>query len=411
MEREVRFGNNRTCTSKTQQWSIPSLKRQRLHSPELLQVIDVKKPKPSKVLSLVTKPKCMSFAEKGTVEPLSEKDIDTLADITNGKCGLVALMRTEASQDNLFVPDFDNEVEVVTTDIVAVPKTIDQIKTNVGPCDFETFSKHIKITPAEQTLLIQKTKAQSSSETWHEHRNDRVTALIFKSAVIKVSKYNVIINPGKSKTLISNICGYNKRFTSKATDWGISNEPIARKNCIGERKKFHKEFVVSETGFHVDLRLPYLGATPDGLVNCRCHGPGVLEIKCPWTHRGSLIKDFVALKDSCLELFEETNRLKRSHSYYYQVQLQMYVTNRKYCDFYLCTTRDSFCERIQYDETFLMDAISKVKLVYEKLILPEIFTRKLRNSLTVEKDVTIVEDLINKVCDQEINHAIDFKIC
>ena len=36
----------------------------------------------------------------------------------------------------------------------------------------------------------------------------------------------------------------------------------------------------------VDLTNAFLGANPDGLVYCTCHGAGLVEVKCPWTFRG-----------------------------------------------------------------------------------------------------------------------------
>ena len=30
---------------------------------------------------------------------------------------------------------------------------------------------------------------------------------------------------------------------------------------------------------------PYLGASPDGIGFCQCHGQGIREIKCPYTHK------------------------------------------------------------------------------------------------------------------------------
>ena len=45
IEREVRQGNNKTCTSKPQAWSKPSEKQIKRHGPELLSSIHVKKPK------------------------------------------------------------------------------------------------------------------------------------------------------------------------------------------------------------------------------------------------------------------------------------------------------------------------------------------------------------------------------
>ena len=46
-------------------------------------------------------------------------------------------------------------------------------------------------------------------------------------------------------------------------------------------KKKYQNFKVEQTGFYVHVEHPYIGASADGLVECDCHGPGLLEIKCP----------------------------------------------------------------------------------------------------------------------------------
>ena len=41
----------------------------------------------------------------------------------------------------------------------------------------------------------------------------------------------------------------------------------------------HQEFKVSKSGFFISSVNPFIGASPDGLVNCLCCGEGVCEIK------------------------------------------------------------------------------------------------------------------------------------
>ena len=75
-------------------------------------------------------------------------------------------------------------------------------------------------------------------------------------------------------------------------------------------KKIHRNLLVIEGGVFIDLSNPFLGASPDGLVHCLCHGKGLLEIKCPWTYRGRTIS---VKKESCLEMIGDTIKLKRKH--------------------------------------------------------------------------------------------------
>ena len=46
----------------------------------------------------------------------------------------------------------------------------------------------------------------------------------------------------------------------------------------------HENFMVIQCGLILDPEFPFMGATPDGLVNCKCCDTGVLEIKCHYNY-------------------------------------------------------------------------------------------------------------------------------
>ena len=165
--------------------------------------------------------------------------------------------------------------------LMSLPKTIDEISKDVRPCNFAEFVSSIKMTPEQQRLLIDQKKDQSMSNIWFEKRKDRITASILKSAVIKLDGNSKMMIPDKPRTILSKVYSYYPRCKSKATYWGISNEPGARNTYVKTMKKKHQNFKVEQTGFHVHVEHPHIGASADGLAECDCHGPGLLEIKCP----------------------------------------------------------------------------------------------------------------------------------
>ena len=46
-----------------------------------------------------------------------------------------------------------------------------------------------------------------------------------------------------------------------------------------------------QVGFFVSIEYPFLGGTPDTLIECECCGPGVVEVKCPLYAEKSSIEE------------------------------------------------------------------------------------------------------------------------
>ena len=94
-------------------------------------------------------------------------------------------------------------------------------------------------------------------------------------------------------------------YTNEYMEWGTLTEPIAREHY---QQLYSKE--IQQVGF-VDLD-SNIGCSPDGLIDA----DGLLEIKCPktTTHLDNILND------------------KIQPCYMPQVQGQLWVTGRKWCD-------------------------------------------------------------------------------
>jgi len=59
---------------------------------------------------------------------------------------------------------------------------------------------------------------------------------------------------------------------------------------------------MSDSGLIINPQWPYIGASPDGIVDCKCCTKRVFEIKCPYSHCGETI-EFAASHDAnfCLK--------------------------------------------------------------------------------------------------------------
>ena len=153
----------------------------------------------------------------------------------------------------------------------------------------------------------------------------------------------------------------------------------------------HENFIVIQCGLILDPEFPFMGATPDGLVNCKCCGSGVLEIKCPFSCKD---KGFakVASENPSFFLVDDDGhlQLKEDHAYYYQVQLQMKLCRVQYCDFVAWREDDIFQQRIYSDSNFIDNVIQSVLPFVKFAVLPELvakwFTKQLIMPLSQNSD-------------------------
>jgi len=112
---------------------------------------------------------------------------------------------------------------------------------------------------------------------------------------------------------------------------------------------------------------PFLGASPDGLTMCECHGRGIVEIKCP------------TAKDNYVD---SSGVLPREHTYNYQIQTTMMVVSVEWCDLYVYRPQSQcICIRVKADKDLQANIINKAELYFKQIVLPELVSRKF-SSLT-----------------------------
>ena len=232
----------------------------------------------------------------------------------------------------------------------------------------ESLFHKLSVTPEEVQLVERLTRAQSNASSWFDYRGGRVTASRFKQAA-RTSPSN------PSVSLIKAICYPEAfKFTSQATRWGCKHEDTARKEYISRQKAKHYNLEVKESGLFLSCKYPHIGASPDGLVTCKCCGKGLLEVKCPFNCRYSSIADVAEHPKFCLKRLPESDslELKRDHAYFYQVQTQLAVCEAAYCDFVIWNDTSLFTQRLEPDEPFIDEAIEAVTTFYKVGVMPEL---------------------------------------
>ena len=225
----------------------------------------------------------------------------------------------------------------------------------------DAFSK-IFVTAEEAVNCEVATREQANCKQWFHFRTGRITASLVKR-VCRTSTEN------PSKSLIKDICyPIGKKFSSKATEWGCEHEKKACCQYATKMSKTHTNFEVKDVGFVISTKHPYIGASPDGIGSCDCCGEFLIEIKCPYCKRDSEISDSI----DCLQTVNNNLELRRTHQYYYQVQCQLLVTMKEFCDFVVWTNEDMLIERVVRDTTLCEEITRKCEEFFKAAILPEL---------------------------------------
>ena len=141
-------------------------------------------------------------------------------------------------------------------------------------CD-EVYETYI-VTGDQAKLVEEKTQGQATSRIWFQQRSGWVAASKLKSVICT--------DPSQpSASLIKSICYPEMhKFSSDACTYGCKHETEARQEYEYQMQAIHKSFSVTNSGLVLHPMYPFMGVSPDGLVNCSCCSNGLVEIKCPY---------------------------------------------------------------------------------------------------------------------------------
>ncbi|KAI4454227.1 exonuclease phage-type/recb c-terminal domain-containing protein [Holotrichia oblita] len=230
--------------------------------------------------------------------------------------------------------------------------------TSTSIIDKDTVSVALKKTPEEIQRIEEQTRGQANNPLWYKERCHRITASNFKD-ICSMKKKTSCVN--KVKHLL-----HNSFQGNNSTRYGRRNE----RRALHEFQEAHN-LIVEPCGLFIDEEHYMLGATPDGLVGT----DACVEIKCPANAADMHPKDAILQKKiKYAELRNEGDlHLKRIHSYYYQIQGQLHITNRKLCYFIIWTPLGMLIEKIYRDDDFWNTKIvTQLREFYFKCLLPEI---------------------------------------
>jgi len=153
-------------------------------------------------------------------------------------------------------------------------------------------------------------KVEQGTDEWRALRLGHVTASNVADVMAKGKSGEAVTRKKyKTKLLAERLTGGSQDFyTNAAMEWGTEQEPFARMAY-----EVANDVLVDKTGFWPHETIKWVGVSPDGLVD----SDGLVEIKCPntTTHLDYILDDKVPTE------------------YYKQIQCQLWVTGRSWCDF------------------------------------------------------------------------------
>lgn len=186
------------------------------------------------------------------------------------------------------------------------------------------------------------TEEQRTAE-WFQARVGKATASRFKDVIAKLkngspaaARTNYLVDIATERLTKS----ATPHYTNSAMQWGVTHEPGAR--IVYEQRR---KLQVEETGFiqHDELDA---GASPDGLVDW----DGLIEIKCPY--------------NSAVHVLTWMDGMPEDHVA--QVQGQLWITGRQWCDFVSFDPRmppglQLYVERVERNDSFIAGLETEVR--------------------------------------------------
>ena len=304
--------------------------------------------------------------------PLKEKDIDTQG--TNRKHMFEELKKTVPNGccTSFYARDYETDV----SSEVPVASNANLLTKLATTCkSVEEFLSQMPVPTDVQVQQIEtETWGQADNATWANQRKGRITASNFYYGFTRANtiKANRSINHSV-EPLLRKIMGYDasKGHNIPALNHGKEYEPIAKEKYISLMKCNHKEFTFSESGLFVDPSRPYLGASPDLLVHCSCCGMGLSEMKSPF----SIVNEITSAKNlPYLVEHDNVTMLRKEHAYYAQIQGQLALARRTYCDFFVFTCVGYFMQRIYFDESYWHKLVNNLEFFFKNYVASELLS-------------------------------------
>ena len=366
IEAASRLGlNNPSCTSKACEW----LPNNKTVQPVKIKDLDLNRDGFGK-RGMTVKTKLNSSPKK-KFDPISESDyslsLDETANALRNVCKesdsiiFCAMPKapTQVSEDESI------DVESLN-DLIILSNSVDE------------FMERLKAMSKETIIEVEEmTRGQSENPQWFAFRKHVITASKAHAVMTRcnsLKKKSLSLNA--AEPIFQKVSGTaNLNPDLPALRYGRAMEEEAV-NCFKQLfSETHKNVKIFECGLYLSNDAPYIGGSPDRIVECDCCRKSCLEVKCPFSVRHTTpVDDSVNLP--YLKKENGEHKLNQQHSYFTQCQVQMAVTEIPVSDFFIWTAHGYFIEKIKFCSSKWTEVKDILHDFYVKMYLPLLFDNK-----------------------------------
>ena len=167
------------------------------------------------------------------------------------------------------------------------------------------FMESLTLREETQTAIERNARGQADNPLWFELRKGRITASKFHDVYTKVN--SVVSNRSQTEPrtapLVSKLIDRDENLDHlPAIKWGQEHENDALKSFYENEAVKPVDFKLEKCGLHINQTKPYIGASPDALLTCKCHGISPVEIKCTYTIRNESVIDSASQCDFLVKI-------------------------------------------------------------------------------------------------------------
>ena len=232
---------------------------------------------------------------------------------------------------------------------------------------FSQLSDCLLYTNDEIKCIDMETEGQHKNPNWHSVRKGIITASNVKLIYSCRDQQKTAMKLLKGSTL-------NDYSLPAPIRFGRNFEEKARSTYHKTHCYHHRKCLLRVPGIILSDDTPFLGASPDGIMDCKVCGQFLVEVKCFYSKRNFHPRAAMLASNVLLQADDGNISVNKKHAYYFQIQTQMAVTGIKRCVLIGYTHKGIHTEDVKFDSMFWENVLQKLVYFYKHYYLPQMIS-------------------------------------